>query len=134
MYPSRAVVATAAVFYVCFRFIFCDACALIRSACSRKTDISHPSTSSTTYLALTCLTRAYLGCCCCCCCCNRRCCFFLLVLIVNVVSLPLFLCLCLPLKMTRKDVAMWRRYFAISASFTIPLLLAHWVQVRVIPR
>lgn len=32
-------------------------------------------------------------------------------------------------KMTRKDVAMWRRYFVISATFTLPLLMAHWLQV-----
>ncbi|CAM9501238.1 unnamed protein product [Laminaria digitata] len=31
-------------------------------------------------------------------------------------------------EMSRKDVAMWRRYFTISACFTVPLLLAHWVQ------
>lgn len=33
-------------------------------------------------------------------------------------------------EMTRKDVAMWKRLFVISALFTVPLLLAHWLQVR----
>ncbi|CAM9299244.1 unnamed protein product, partial [Ectocarpus fasciculatus] len=32
-------------------------------------------------------------------------------------------------EMTRKDVAMWRRLFFISIFFTLPLLLAHWLQV-----
>ena len=32
-------------------------------------------------------------------------------------------------EMTRKDVAMWKRLFVISALFTVPLLLAHWLQV-----
>lgn len=34
-------------------------------------------------------------------------------------------------EMTRKDVAMWKRLFVISALFTIPLLFAHWLQVQV---
>lgn len=33
-------------------------------------------------------------------------------------------------EMTRKDVAMWKRLFVISMIFTVPLLLAHWLQVR----
>lgn len=33
-------------------------------------------------------------------------------------------------EMTRKDVEMWRRLFLISIFFTVPLLLAHWLQVR----
>ncbi|CAM9921278.1 unnamed protein product, partial [Ectocarpus sp. 13 AM-2016] len=32
-------------------------------------------------------------------------------------------------EMTRKDVAMWRRLFLLSVFFTVPLLLAHWLQV-----
>eukprot|EP00752_Nemacystus_decipiens_P009679 g8648.t1 len=35
-------------------------------------------------------------------------------------------------EMTRKDVAMWKRLFVISALFTVPLLLAHWLQAFLI--
>eukprot|EP00903_Cladosiphon_okamuranus_P012938 g12081.t1 len=35
-------------------------------------------------------------------------------------------------EMTRKDVAMWKRLFVISALFTIPLLFAHWLQAFLI--
>lgn len=36
-------------------------------------------------------------------------------------------------EMTRKDVAMWKGLFKISAFFTVPLLLFHWLQVSHTP-